>query len=76
MDESAATPEQQQLHVEIAAVVANIGKHDDASKASYEIEQGRKLIEKATSLGLPEQTYAHLQRLVATHDGKMGDRRA
>ena len=74
MDESAATPEQQQLHVEIAAVVASIGKSDDASKTSYEIEQGRKLIAKATSLGLPRQSYADLQRLIGDHDTKSSGR--
>ena len=70
MNESASTSEQQQLHVEIAAVIANIGKSEDSDKASYEIEQGRKLIEKATSLGLQEQSYADLQRLIRDHDSK------
>ena len=70
MDKSASTPEQQQLHVEMAAIVANIGKSDDPNKTIYEIEQGRKLIEKATSLGLPEQSYADLQRLIKDHDSR------
>lgn len=70
MDKSAATPEQQQLEVEIEAVLTNIGKYDDVSKASYEIEQGRKLIEKATKIGLPEQSYADLKRSIAKHDGR------
>ena len=70
MNDSAATPEQQQLEVEMKAVLTNIGKFDDVSKASYEIEQGRKLIEKAASLGLPEQSYAQLQEQIATYDGK------
>ncbi len=53
MEEPAST-EQQQLDVEINAFTTNIAKYDDVSKASYEIQQGRKLIEKAKSVGLPE----------------------
>lgn len=66
MAESALTAEQQQLQEEIKAVMVNIAKHDDTAKASFEIEQGRKLIEKATKIGLPEQAYADLQRHIST----------
>ena len=68
MENPAASTEQQQLDVEIKAVTTNIGKYDDVSKASYEIEQGRKLIEKARSVGLPEQAYSDLQRSIANFD--------
>ena len=68
MEEPIASTEQQQLDVEIKAVTTNIAKYDDESKASYEIEQGRKLIEKAKSVGLPEQAYSDLQRSIANFD--------
>ena len=65
---SAASPEQHQLEEEIKAVVTNIQKTGDVTKASFEIEQGRKLIEKAAKIGLPEQSYADLQKYVTTYE--------
>lgn len=72
MADTANATEQRQLLVEIEAVTANIGKQGDPGKTSYEIEQGRKLIEKAVSLGLPEDSYAGLKAHVAKHDGRAG----
>ena len=70
MTESTASPEQQQLQEEIKAVVTNIRKFEDLTKASFEIEQGRKLIEKAAKIGLPEQSYADLQSYMTTYESK------
>lgn len=69
MAHSELTPEQQQLQQEIKAVEASLAKSDDAAKASFEIEQARKLIEKATKVGLPEEAYADLRRRVSTASG-------
>ena len=71
MAQTEFTPEQNQLREEIKAVLTNIGK-GDAGTASYEIEQGRKLIEKAVKIGLPEEAYADLQRRVSTSGDKAG----
>ena len=70
MSQSELTPEQQQLQQEIKAVEASLAKTNDAAKVSFEIEQGRKLIEKATKIDLPEEIYADLKRHMASHDGK------
>lgn len=72
MTDSNFTPEQHQLDVEMKAVSTNIGKHQDVGQASYEIEQGRKLIEKAVSIGLPEQSYVDLKRQIESFDGRAG----
>ena len=69
MENPAHTTEQRQLLVEIEAVTANIDKVADPQKASYEVEQGRKLIEKAVSLKLPEESYAALKAHVERHGG-------
>ena len=69
MEQAANTTEQQQLLVEIEAVTTNIGKQTDPQKASYEVQQGRKLIEKAVSLKLPEGSYAALKGLLEKQDG-------
>ena len=73
MEPSAATTEQRQLLVEIQAVTTNIDAQQDAGKSAYEVEQGRKLIEKAVSLGLPEASFAKLKDLLAAHDAQSGD---
>lgn len=69
MESPAHTTEQRQLLVEIEAVTANIDKVADPQKASYEVEQGRKLIEKAVSLKLPEESYAALKAHVEQRSG-------
>lgn len=69
MDSSNLSPEQQQLIVEMKSVLTNIKKEDNSDK-SYEIEQGRKLIEKAVKIGVSEQSYAELQKHVASHNTK------
>ncbi len=65
------TPEQHQVQQEIKAVEASLAKASDPAKASFEIERGRKLIEKAGKIGLPEEAYADLRRHIAS-DGKAG----
>lgn len=74
MAQSELTSEQLQVQQEIRAVEASLAKTDDLAKATFEIEQGRKLIEKATKIGLPEEAYADLKRHMTSHDGKTGDR--
>ena len=69
MNDAAHAAEEQQLRVEIEAVSKSLGQQGDASKTSYEVAQGRKLIEKAVSLGLPKRDYADLERLISAHDG-------
>ena len=71
---SADSPEQRQLQEEIKAVVTNIRKFQNLKEASFEIEQGRKLIEKAAKIGLPEQSYADLQRYMTTYDNEASGR--
>lgn len=61
-----------QFAVELKAVITTIGKHGDVKQASYEIEQGRELVEKAVSIGLPEPSFADLQRHSESFDGRTG----
>ncbi len=74
MNDTANTAEEQQLRVEIEAVGKSLSQQGDASKISYEVEQGRKLIEKAVSLGLPKEAYADLQQHITAHVSETGRR--
>ena len=72
MAEVELTPEQQQLQQEIKAVEANLAKSGDAANHDFEIEQGRKLIEKAVKIGLPTEAYVDLQRHMTDREGEAG----
>ncbi len=67
--EDAKTTEQRQLLVEIEAVTRNTAAAGDEQRASYEVEQGRKLIEKAVGLKLPEDSYAELKGQIEKQEG-------
>ena len=70
MAKSELSPEQHQVQQEIKAVEASLAKAAGAANEAFELEQGRKLIEKAVKVGLPEDAYADLRRRVTSHDGK------
>ena len=71
MAQAELTPEQQQVRQEIKAVEANLSRSGKANP-DFEIEQGRKLIEKAVKVGLPTEAYADLQRHMTDREGEAG----